>query len=253
MRESVDSILAQSYSEWELLLVVDCASNDETRHIAEAYASREPRIRLITDLPRGGCVFNRNHALSLARGAFVAFLDSDDLWLPAKLERQVAFMNRVGCDLGYTGYAQMDASGKRLPNPVVPPERLNYNDLLVDNLLGCLTAMIRRSRFPDIQFVEHLHEDYILWLRLLKETEAQGIPDTLAVYRIAANSRSGNKIKAALARWRILRHFEHLPAHKAAWYFARYALRALRKHGAMPGAPSNPGTPGAAPQPSAEL
>jgi teichuronic acid biosynthesis glycosyltransferase TuaG len=123
----------------------------------------------------------------------------------------------------------MDWQGNPLPAEVRPPPRLSYEDLLNDNLLGCLTSMIRRSRFPEVRFVDHLHEDLILWLSLLKETDAQGLPDVLAVYRQAPHSRSGNKFRAASARWRILRNYEHLPLSKAIPCFVRYAFGALRK------------------------
>lgn len=229
LSEAVGSVLAQTWPNWELLLVVDKNSSDQTQAIANSYAARDPRVKPISGLSQGGCVFNRNQAIQRACGDFLAFLDSDDLWLPEKLERQVEFMELTGCDLSYTGYAQMNWSGRRLPHVIQPPARLTYEDLLNDNLLGCLTAMIRRSRFPEIHFEEHLHEDFILWLRLLRQTDAQGLPDTLAVYRQAAHSRSGNKVKAALARWRILRHYEKLPLIKALTCFSRYALGALRK------------------------
>lgn len=229
LKEAVDSVLAQTWLNWELLLVVDKNSSDRTQAIATSYASRDARVKPVSGLPQGGCVYNRNQAIQRASGSFLAFLDSDDLWLPEKLERQLAFMEQTGCDLSYTGYAQMNWSGRRLPHVIQPPARLTYEDLLNDNLLGCLTAMIRRSRFPEIYFEEHLHEDFILWLRLLRQTDAQGLPDTLAVYRQAAHSRSGNKVKAALARWRILRHYEKLPLIKALPCFSRYALGALQK------------------------
>ena len=232
LADSVESVVAQTDPGWELLLVVDIKSTDGTRMIAEACAAKDSRIRLITGLPQGGCVFNRNQAIARAQGTYLAFLDSDDLWLPEKLARQTAFMERTGCDLSYTGYAQMAWDGRRLPHVVTPPARLTHSDLLNDNLLGCLTAMLRRSRFPDIQFVDHLHEDLILWLRLLRETDAQGLPEPLAVYRQAPNSRSGNKLHAAQARWRILRRFEKLPLHRAIPCFVRYAAAALRKRSA---------------------
>lgn len=233
LEESIQSVVAQTWPHWKLLLVVDRNSSDRTRDIAEAAAGREPRIQLITDLPQGGCVYNRNHAITQACGDFLAFLDSDDIWLPEKLARQVDFMEATGCDLSYTGYARMDWHGNRLPQVITPPPRLTYDDLLNDNLLGCLTSMIRLSRFPRVEFVDFLHEDFILWLRLLRETVAQGIPDTLAVYRMAPHSRSGNKLRAAHARWRILREFEHLPLRRALPCFARYAIGALCRRSSL--------------------
>lgn len=234
LAQSVESLVAQTYPHWELLLVVDRNSRDQTQAIAENYAARDPRIRLVKDLPQGGCAYNRNQAIQRATGDFIAFLDSDDLWLPHKLEKQVALMQSTGANLGYTGYAQMDWRGEKLPQTIRPPSQLTHADLLSDNQLGCLTAMIRRSAFPELKFEDHLHEDLILWLRLLRTTTAHGLPEPLAVYRQARGSRSGNKVKAALARWRILRRYEKLPLHRAVPCFARYAMAALRKHNLAP-------------------
>lgn len=226
---SIDSVLAQAMADWELLLVVDSKSKDSTRAIAEEAAAKEPRIRLIMDLPGGGCVFNRNEAIARATGEFIAFLDSDDLWMPDKLEKQVRHMQETGCNISYTGYKQMDWEGRLLNHVIQPPPRLTYAVLLHDNLLGCLTAMLRRSCHGGIRFVDHLHEDYILWLKLLRHEDALGLPEPLAVYRMAAHSRSGNKKRAATARWRILRNYEKLSFPRAFYYFASYAWRASRK------------------------
>jgi|JI6StandDraft_1071083.scaffolds.fasta_scaffold00181_31 teichuronic acid biosynthesis glycosyltransferase TuaG len=229
LQDSISSVLAQTLPDWELLLVVDCKSADSTRTLAEKAAAKESRIRLITDLTEGGCVFNRNEAIARATGEFIAFLDSDDLWMPEKLQKQVSHMQQTGSGLSYTGYKQMDWEGNLLNHIIQPPPRLTHSLLLHDNLLGCLTAMLRRSRHGGERFVEHLHEDYILWLKLLRQEDALGLPEPLAIYRMAAHSRSGNKKRAATARWRILRNYEKLSLPRALYYFASYAWRASRK------------------------
>lgn len=231
---AIDSVLAQILPDCELLLVVDSKSADATREGDQA-AAHETRTRLITDLPGDGCVFNCNEAISRATGefiAFIAFIDSDDLWMPDKLKKQVCFMQQTGCDPSYTVYTQMNWSGRHLPHLVTPPLRLNYNDLLNDNLVACQTAMIRPFRFPDINFKDNLYDDFTLWLSLLRKTVAQGLPKTPAVYPQAARSRSGNKMRAACARWRIFRRFEKLSLTRPVTCFARYALAGLRKRSA---------------------
>jgi teichuronic acid biosynthesis glycosyltransferase TuaG len=177
LQDSISSVLAQTLPDWELLLVVDCKSADSTRTLAEKAAAKESRIRLITDLTEGGCVFNRNEAIARATGEFIAFLDSDDLWMPEKLQKQVSHMQQTGSGLSYTGYKQMDWEGNLLNHIIQPPPRLTHSLLLHDNLLGCLTAMLRRSRHGGERFVEHLHEDYILWLKLLRQEDALGLPE----------------------------------------------------------------------------
>tara|TARA_R110002049_G_scaffold158067_1_gene323001 strand:+ start:145 stop:891 length:747 start_codon:yes stop_codon:yes gene_type:complete len=227
--DSIASIQAQTETSWELLLVVDRNSTDETLAIAQTHASEDHRIRLFGELPEGGCVFNRNHALREATGTFVAFLDSDDLWMPEKLRLQSKLMTDATCDFSCTGYRQISREGHELPIVIRPPDRITYDALLKDNVIGCLTVMYRRSRFPDLRFVEFLHEDYILWLQMLRQTNACGLPDCLASYRVTASSRSGNKVKAAIARWHILRKFEKLPLPVALSAFLSYAAVAVMR------------------------
>ena len=232
LRASMKSVLAQTHADWELLLIVDTKSTDSTLELAQAAAAVEPRIRLYSGLAEGGCVYNRNHGLREAKGDFICLLDSDDLWHPQKLEKQMAFIAAANADLACTGYGWMQWDGAALPTVVLPPERIRHADLLLENHIGCLTVMLRRSKFPDIQFVDFLHEDYILWLQLLRGTEARGLRENLATYRQARHSRSGNKLKAAAKRWAILRQFEKLPLHRALYCFGHYAAGALKKRSA---------------------
>lgn len=149
--------------------------------------------------------------------------------MPDKLEKQVSFMQQSGCDTSYTAYAQMNWSGRNLPHLLTPRLRLNYDDLLNDNLLACQIPMIRPSRFPDINLKDNLHDDFTLWPSLLRKTVAQMLPETLVICRQVARSRSGNKMRVACARWRILRRYEKRPLTRPVTCFARYALEALRK------------------------
>jgi teichuronic acid biosynthesis glycosyltransferase TuaG len=229
LQASVSSVQQQAHTEWELLLIVDIKSQDRTLEMAQIMADQEPRIRLFTGLSRGGCVFNRNHGLKEARGDFICLLDSDDLWHPQKLEKQILHVTETSADLACTGYGWMSFDGQALPTVVLPPERITHGALLLENHIGCLTIMLRRARFPKLEFIEFLHEDYILWLRLLRETEAFGLRENLATYRLARHSRSGNKFHAAAKRWAILRRFEKLPLPRALWCFGHYALGALKK------------------------
>jgi teichuronic acid biosynthesis glycosyltransferase TuaG len=229
LQASVNSVQLQVYTEWELLLIVDIKSQDRTLEMAHTMAKQEPRIRLITGLPRGGCVFNRNYGLREACGDFICLLDSDDLWHPQKLEKQIIHVTETRADLACTGYGWMSSDGQPLSTIVLPPERITHGALLLENHIGCLTVMLRRARFPKLEFIEFLHEDYILWLRLLRETEAYGLRENLATYRLARHSRSGNKLHSAAKRWAILRRFEKLPLTRALWCFSHYAFGALKK------------------------
>ena len=165
----------------------------------------------------------------MARGDFICLLDSDDLWKPQKLEKQLAFMQETQADISSTGYGWMNWDGSALPTVVMPLEHITHADMLLENHLGCLTVMLRRSRYPKLEFVEFLHEDYILWLQLTRETTARGLRENLASYRLARHSRSGNNFHAAAKRWAILRQFEKLSLPRALWCFGYYAMGALKK------------------------
>lgn len=229
LKDSVKSVLAQTHADWELLLIVDAKSQDSTLELSRNMAEMDQRIRLISGLPQGGCVYNRNHGLREARGEFICMLDSDDVWHSQKLQKQLAHITETGADLTCTGYGWMRWDGSSLPTVVLPPERITHSEMLLENHIGCLTVMLRRARFPKLEFVDFLHEDYILWLRLTRDTEARGLRENLATYRLARHSRSGNKLNAAAKRWAILRKFEKLPLTRALWCFSHYALGAVKK------------------------
>lgn len=224
------SVIDQSESSWELCLILDVNTDELTKIEAQRLASSDSRIRLISGPTQGGCVANRNEGLLQAQGEFVAFLDSDDWWSPEKLSIQLAAMRHEQAILSCTGYQLALPTGQLLPTRVTPPKRVTYDALLSENVMGCLTVMFRREAFPGVAFLDHLHEDYILWLQMLRQTPALGIQETLAYYRVSPSSRSGNKLRAAAAKWRILRRFEKLPLALSLWVFVQYIWKALNKH-----------------------
>lgn len=227
---AIESVQAQTFTDWEMLIVDDC-STDNTCDIVEHYALSDPRIHLIRQSENGGPAKARNTALKAASGRYIAFLDSDDLWLPEKLERQLVFMAEKDAAISYTLYRRF-TDNKDQPGRVISlPESFNYLQLLKNTGIACLTVMIdTKITGPlEMQFVRH--EDYALWLELLKRgLVAQGLMEDLARYRIAKTSVSGNKLRSVSWVWRIYRDVEKLSLLYASWCLLNYGWRAYRKH-----------------------
>jgi teichuronic acid biosynthesis glycosyltransferase TuaG len=224
--ESVRSVMAQSYRDWELL-IIDDASRDGTLTVARELAHEDERIRVIPLTENGGVAEARNRGIAAARGQYVAFLDSDDLWLPEKLQVQVDFMRKSGAGFSFTQYRRM-RSGGTLSRPLEIPRQVSYKQLLRGNTIGCLTVLIDRTKIPEISMPKIKHEDYVTWLEILKRGNlAWGIQQDLARYRVASQSVSADKKRAAGWTWTIYRRIEGLSLMRSVWCFANYLLHSI--------------------------
>lgn len=226
LAESVRSVLTQTYTEWELL-IVDDASTDATNVLAREFAETDQRIRLITLAENGGVARARNTGIQAARGRYLAFLDSDDLWLPEKLRTQIEFMQRTGAAFSFTRYRRFGAD-KALTKPLKVPSTVQYQQLLKGNVIGCLTVIIDRAKIPEVSMPETKHEDYVTWLGILRRGQlAWGLQRDLARYRVANSSISANKKNSAGWTWNIYRRIEGLTLLRSAWCFAHYVGRSM--------------------------
>jgi teichuronic acid biosynthesis glycosyltransferase TuaG len=228
---AIESVLAQTRSDWEMIIVDDC-STDRTPSIIEEYGTRESRIRSIRLSSNQGQGPARNTALDAARGRYVAFLDADDLWDAVKLDRQLGFMQAHGHAFTYTAYRVISGSGEVLGAVRHLPQSMGYREMLCEQP-GCLTVMLDRHllgplRFPSLR----RNQDGALWLALLRGggLRAYGLPEELASYRVVKSSATASKMKSARAVWEVLRGQEAMPLPAALWYFGQYAVRGLRKH-----------------------
>lgn len=226
---TVASVLAQTYPHWELLLVIDAKSSDQSLSLAKKWESQDPRILVLESPANLGVANNRNQGILKASGDYIAFLDSDDLWLPQKLEKQILFMLSSSVDFSYHSYQQIDHAGQFLPLIRHAPPQVNYSSLLKSNVIGCLTVMVHSSLIKRHAFRPHLpHEDFLLWLELLKQIpQAQGLSEVLAYYRVLPHSRSSNKKQAARDRWLIYRKILRLNFFTSLYYFIHYSLTAM--------------------------
>ncbi len=227
LADTIDSVLLQTYENWEMLVVDDC-SPDKANELVERYAEKDSRIRLLKLTKNSGAAVARNAAIEEAKGRYIAFLDSDDQWLPEKLERQVRFMQEFCISFSYTAYEKQNAEGKLLGSVGVPP-KVCYRDLLKVCSIGCLTAMYDAHALGKIYMpLIRKRQDLGLWLRILRKTPyAYGLDEVLARYRLHGNSISANKREAAKYTWHLYRHVEKLSFPMASYFFCHYAFNGL--------------------------
>ncbi|WP_404347853.1 glycosyltransferase [Sutcliffiella horikoshii] len=227
---TIESVRTQTYTNWEMIIVDDC-SKDETREILKEYAELDPRIKPIFLEENSGAAVARNTALKAAQGDYVAFLDSDDLWVPDKLEKQLAFMQKNDYAFSFTAYNLMDESGKPLDKVISVPKQIDYKGLLKNTIIGCLTVMIDTRKVEPLQMpLIRTRQDYALWLKVLRQGHvAYGMQEPLANYRIVEGSISSNKLKTAKRNWYVYREIEKLSLPYASWCFVNYAFYAIKK------------------------
>ena len=231
LEEAVASVVNQTVTDWELLILEDCAK-DGTLALAQALAARDSRITVLPNKENMGVARTRNRGFDLARGKYVALLDSDDVWHPEKLEKQIARLEETGADLSYTSYAIVDVEGNKCKADYLVPEVVTYKSQLTKNAIGCSTVMLRGSLLDQYRFAtDYYHEDYVLWIQLLRDGhKADGCREILTDWRYVENSRSFNKVKAAKNRWRIYRDYLKMPLHERLCAFAVYAVTSVIKY-----------------------
>lgn len=227
--EAIRSVQAQDFADWEML-VVDDGSPDDTAAEVGGFAAADPRVKLIRQ-PNAGPAMARQAAIKFATGRYVAFLDSDDYWLPGKLARQLEFMAACDAAVSFTRFRRINQDGSQIGHLISIPDRLDYRGLLCNTALATSTVIIDRERTGPIRMTNTYYDDYALWLDLLKRGHlAHGLQEDLMRYRVVDQSVSRNKGKSARMVWRTYREIERLSAPVAAWCFAHYALNAWRKY-----------------------
>lgn len=227
---AIESVLNQTYSNFELLVINDC-SKDGTAKLVEAFSAKDNRVRLISNEKNSGVSYTRKHGLEEAKGSWIAILDSDDAWTPEKLEKQIALQKRMNADLLFTGSAFMDSDGRPIDWYLHAPAEVTYRQLLKQNVLSNSSALVRKELYAKHYAIgDGMHEDFAIWLSILKEgKKAYGVDEPLLIYRIAKSSKSGNKIKAAKMNWNTYRYVG-LNVVEAAYYEAWYMFKNVMKY-----------------------
>ena len=226
--ESIESVLKQTYEQWELIIIDDC-STDGTQMVVEGYSDK--RIRYVSLQQNCGVANARNMGIRVAKGRYLAFLDSDDLWLPKKLMEQLAFMKQKRCGFSYTEYRQFVDKVDCMGHLIRIHDCVDYRTLLKGNEIGCLTVMLDRHIIPEIEMPSARHEDYITWLNLLRTgRKAYGLHKDLARYRKSAKSLTGNKWKSLRWTWDVYRVEQKISWCDAVKNICFYVIKGIKKH-----------------------
>lgn len=228
--ETINSVINQTYENWEMILIDD-ASNDKSVEIVKHYTKLDKRIRLIKLKENSGVAVARNTGIKASSGRFIAFLDGDDLWEPNKLEIQIQFMIERNIGFSYTSYNVISENGIDLKKTVGAPSEIDYDTLLKNTIIGCLTVVIDRDIIKEINMpLIRTRQDWVTWLSILKRGyKAYGINIPLARYRIVKGSISSNKFKTAKRNWYVYRNIEKLSLFNAIVVFSGYVFYAIKK------------------------
>jgi len=227
---NITSVLAQTYKNWEHILVDDC-STDNSEALIRSFQESDNRIKYFKLSKNGGAGVARNKAIELAKGTYIAFLDSDDIWHPKKLEKQLNFMLKNGHHFTFTDYDVITEGGQKTSKLVKCKPYVTYKKALYKNPIGCLTVMYDVSFFGK-QYMPSIRkrQDYALWLRLLKKTDGYGLNEPLASYRTGNDSISANKLDLITYEWKIYREEEGLSWLKSAFFLVSAVFLKMKSY-----------------------
>lgn len=226
--DSIKSVIAQTYTDWELIIVDDASTDNTDEVVAYFCHPREggdlvSKIRYLKNEKNSGAAVSRNRALREARGKWIAFLDSDDLWVPEKLEKQVSFMEKNGYAFSYTRYAEIDENGDQTGVTVGGPAHISKTGMYNYCWPGCLTVMYDREIVGDILIADiKKNNDYAMWLKVCRKANCHLHPETLAYYRKRGGSISRHGY-VTLVKWhyKLYREAEGLSPIEALWITCR--------------------------------
>ncbi|QIH31572.1 glycosyltransferase family 2 protein [Sphingobacterium sp. DR205] len=230
IKESIKSVINQTYDNWELI-IIDDKSKDDSLQMIEPFLIDE-RIILVEKEENRGVAEARNTGIEYSSGRYIAFLDSDDIWDSDKLKLQISFMKSNGCFFSYTSYRIIDSQGDIILSKVFIKDKISsYESLLKSNVIGCLTAVLDIEELGKKRFVKVGHEDYVFWLSYLKTgIKAACLDRVLASYRIHPNTVSSNKWKALKYTWNIYKNVEKLSYVKSCYCLTCQLFQTAKKH-----------------------
>ena len=232
LKDTINTILNQTYKNWELILVDDC-STDKSVNIINKYSKKDKRINLVKNKVNSKAAVSRNNGIKKSSGRYLCFLDADDLWDKQKLEKQVNFMKNNDCEFSFTGYEFADKNGKPNRKKVFIPNRINYKQALKNTTIWTSTVMFDMEKLSkeDIYMPNVARgQDTATWWKVLKKIDyAYGLNEILSFYRRTEGSLSSNKITALKRTWNLYRNVEHLNIFSSSYNFFFYCLNAVRR------------------------
>jgi len=228
---TIKSVQEQTYQNWEMI-IIDDGSTDGSIKLVRTYLNNDKRIQLISLEKNQGPAKARNEGIKMACGRYISFLDSDDLWHPNKLIKQIKFMKINNYNFTFTSFAKINEQGVMLSDKLIDsPMQLSYSDLLKSDYIGCLTSIYNAGEIGKVYMPDIIKgQDYCCWLEILKKgSNAYYLKEQLAFYRVRTNSISSNKVFALMHQWHILRHVEDLPFFKCLCFITTYIYYGISK------------------------
>lgn len=216
--DSISSVQAQTYPNWELIIVDDC-STDNTETVVKSF--NDPRIRYYKNNINSGAAVSRNLALREAKGRWIAFLDSDDLWKPEKLERQIIFMEENGYKFSYTYYTEIDAEGNDRDILLTGPNKITKAGMFAFCWPGCLTVMYDVNTVGLIQIHDiKKNNDYAIWLKVCQKADCYLLPEVLASYRRGRSGSVSSHGICTMIKWhyKLFRESENMGIISSLWH-----------------------------------
>lgn len=232
LEDTINTVLNQTYKNWELILVDDC-STDKSVDIINKYSKKDKRVKLIKNKVNSKAAVSRNNGIKVSKGRYLCFLDADDLWDKQKLEKQVSFMKNNNCAFSFTGYEFADKDGNPNGKKVFIPNKINYKQALKNTTIWTSTVMFDMKKLSkeDIYMPNVARgQDSATWWKVLKKIGyAYGLNEVLSFYRRAEGSLSSNKITALKRTWNLYRNVEHLNIFSSSYNFCWYCFNALKR------------------------
>lgn len=230
IRQTMEMVQAQSYQDWEWILVDDASKDDSCERIENYLKERQDkRIRLIKKEKNEGAALSRNRGIREAKGRYLAFLDADDVWKCNKLERQMEFMEKEKADFVFSSYEFGDENATGTGKIVHVPKELTYKKALSRTVIFTTTVLLDTEKIPkELIYMPNVpSEDSATWWQILRAGHvATGMDEVLAVYRRPAKSLSSNKLKAIQRIWYLYRKVEKLSLFTSCIAFVGWAYRA---------------------------
>lgn len=232
--DAIESVLKQTYTNWEMIIVDDC-SPDNGAGIAVVQQYKDSRIILVASKINKGSSGARNIALNQAKGEYIAFLDSDDIWYPEYLEKQISFMKKNQYPLVFSSRKRINEKGNQeIFEPFIVPKKVSYRDLLKYCPIFISTTIYDRNKCGLFLFNEKLgslRDDWVYWLNIVKKVGyAYGNVEILGYYRIRGNSATANKKKVLISQWKVLRDVEKLNIFHTIYCYSSWLLFGLTKY-----------------------
>lgn len=232
LNDTIKTVLDQTYSNWELILVNDCSKDDSVK-IIKSFVKNDKRIKLFNNEVNSKAAVSRNNGIKEARGKYLCFLDADDLWDKNKLKKQVKFMKKNNCEFSFTGYEFADEYGKPNGKKVFVPEKISYKQALKNTTIWTSTVMFDMDKLTkeDIYMpIVDRGQDTATWWKVLKKIDyAYGLNEILSFYRRSPDTLSSNKFIALKRTWNLYRNVEHLNIFKSFYNFTIYCFNAVKR------------------------